>query len=467
MENTAYGKRGELGAILGKTERIHMIGILGAGMRVLARLLSDLGYTVTGTDERAHRETSLGDGAILVHPPLRDGAIIDADLCVYSTAVGKDHPEVAAAEACGIPLISRADLFGEVMQAYPVRIGVAGTHGKSTTTAMCADLLAAGGRAPTVAVGASLPDDGDGYRFGRGEALVFEACEYANAFLSFSPTVAVLTNAAWDHPDFFRTPEEALASFRSFLSLPSVLTAVINLDNKGARCAAVGLSVPVITFGCAEEADVRAAGITVGDGGCASFTLLDRGKPLDRVTLRVPGRHNVENALAAAAAALAVGVSDEAVLCGLSSFSGAGRRTEYRGTRGGVRYYDDYAHHPEEIEASLSAVRGRGRLFCLYQPHTYSRTAAFFEQFCRAFSLADAVVVTDTYAAREQEEDGLGSRALAKGIGESAVYLPTPEVAALWLSDRLSPGDTVIVMGAGDVSQRFFSGERSFLRSEG
>ncbi len=444
-----------------------MIGILGAGMRVLARLLSDLGYTVAGTDERMRGESSLADGAVRVRPPLGDGAIIDADLCVYSTAVGKDHPEIAAAVACGIPLVSRADLFGEVMRAYPVRIGVAGTHGKSTTTAMCADLLTAGGLSPTVAVGAPLPDDDDGYRFGRGETLVFEACEYANAFLSFAPTVAVLTNASWDHPDVFPNGEAALAAFRAFLLLPSVGTVVVNLDNKGARRAAAGLSVPVITFGFSEEADVRAAGVTVGEGGCASFTLLDRGKPLGRVTLRVPGLHNVENALAAAAAALAIGARDGAVIAGLSSFLGAGRRTEYRGTLRGVRYYDDYAHHPEEIEASLTAIRESGRLFCLYQPHTFSRTAAFFDKFCRALSLADCVIVTDTYAAREREEDGIGSRALAEGIGGSAVYLPTPEVAALWLSDRLSPGDTVIVMGAGDVSHRFFTGERSFLRSEG
>ena len=443
-----------------------MIGILGAGMRVLARLLADLGYAVEGTDERAGGVSSLADGAIRVLPPLCDGAIIDADLCVYSTAVGKDHPERLAAAARGIPQRSRAELLGEVMRTYPVRLGVAGTHGKSTTTAMCAAILTADGRDPTVAVGAALPDDGDGYRFGRGDSLVFEACEYERAFLHFSPTVAVLNNASWDHPDTFHDGSAALAAFRAYLSLPSVETAVVNLDHGGARRAAVGLSVPVITFGHSEQADVRAAGVTVGEGGCASFTLLDRGRPLGRVVLQIPGRHNVENAMAAAAAALAVGVSDGAILAGLSSFRGALRRTEYRGTLRDVRYYDDYAHHPEEIAASLTALRGRGRLFCLYQPHTYSRTAAFFEGFCRALSLADTVIVTDTYAARESPEDGVGSRALAEGIGDGALYLPTPEVAALWLAHRLAPGDTVVVMGAGDVSARFFTGERSFASKE-
>ncbi len=456
MDNTMYGKTGELSVWLRGARRLHMIGILGAGMRPLARMAHDLGYTVTGSDDRATEGMSLEEGAIPVSPPSADGAIIDAELAVYSTAVTKDHPEVAAATARGIPLVSRADLFGELMRAYPTRIGVAGTHGKSTTTAMCGALLAAGGLHPTLTVGAPLAGESDGYRHGGGEALVFEACEYGRAFLSFAPTVAVLTNAAWDHPDCFRTPGEALEAFGAYLSLPSVEAAVINFDDPGARRAAATLSVPVITFGLGEEADVRATGLAVGEGGCVSFTLLDRGKALGRVTLAIPGRHNVENALAAAAAARVAGVPEEAIVRGLSSFAGVGRRTQYRGTVDGVRYYDDYAHHPTEIEASLAAVRGHGRLFCVYQPHTYSRTAGFFDEFCRALSLADRVIVTETYAARESEEAGVGSRALAAGIGRGAVYLPTPEVAALWLRGHLAPGDTVIVMGAGDVAERFF-----------
>lgn len=461
-ENTGYAREGKLAEWLSEAHRIHMIGIGGAGMRVLARLLADKGYAVTGSDSASlEGAMALSLAGIPVTPPDASGPIIDADLAVYSTAVPKDHPEMRAAEARSIPLVSRADLFGGLMGSYCECIGIAGTHGKSTTAAMCGAILEADGRRPTLAVGAPLHGQLDGYKKGGGGALVFEACEYGDAFLAFSPTVAVLTNAEWDHPDYFPSRAAAVASFARYLSLPSVRVAVINRDDEGAREAAAELCVPTVTFGFSEGAELRATELAVSEKS-TEFTLTERGECLGRVTLRVRGRHNVENALAAAATARAVGVSRQAVLSALSAFPGIGRRLEYRGTLRGVAYYDDYAHHPTEIRASLSALSARGRLFCVYQPHTYTRTGALFSELTHAFGAAYRTVVVDTYAAREDADRGPSAKALAAAIGPSALYLETPELAALWLREHVREGDTVVVMGAGDVGERFFVGEHAF-----
>ncbi len=461
-ENTGYAREGKLAVWLSEAHRIHMIGICGAGMRVLARLLADKGYAVTGSDSGSlDGAMALSLAGIAVTSPAADGPIIDADLAVYSTAVPKEHPEMLAAKARGIPLASRADLLGALMGSYCEGIGVAGTHGKSTTAAMCGAILEADGRRPTLAVGAPLRGQLDGYKKGGGGALVFEACEYGDAFLAFSPTVAVLTNAEWDHPDYFPSREAVIASFSRYLSLPSVRVAVVNRDDEGARQAAAALVVPTVTFGFSEGADLRATDLSFGENA-TEFTLWERGERLGRVTLRLRGRHNAENALAAAAAARAVGVTPQAVLSALSSFPGIGRRLEYRGTLSGVDYYDDYAHHPTEIRASLSALSPRGRLFCVYQPHTYTRTGGLFTEFSQAFSAAYRTVVVDTYAAREDRSLGPSACDLAAAIGPTALYLKTPELAALWLDAHTREGDAVVIMGAGDVGERFFVGERAF-----
>ncbi|MBQ2719558.1 MAG: UDP-N-acetylmuramate--L-alanine ligase, partial [Clostridia bacterium] len=296
--------------------------------------------------------------------------------------------------------------------------------------------------------------------------LVLEACEYGDAFLAFSPTVAVLTNAEWDHPDYFPDRAAVLDSFRRYLSLPSVRVAVVNRDDEGAREAAAGLCVPTVTFGLSEGSELCATDLTKTAEG-TDFTLLERGTLLGRVSLRVKGHHNVENALAAAAAARAVGASPRAVLSALSSFPGIGRRLEYRGTLRGVRYYDDYAHHPTEIRASLEALGADGgRVLCVYQPHTYTRTGGLLSEFAAAFSAAERTLITDTYAAREAGDRGPSSRELAAAIGPSALYLGSPELCALWLSQNARAGDTVVVMGAGDVGERFFVGERALGTGE-
>lgn len=462
-QNTHYAGDGRLGRWLSRGRRIHFIGIYGVSMRVLAAMCAERGYTVTGSDDAqdALGALSLGGAEIAVSPPSPDGAIIDADLAVYSTAVGKDHKEMRAARELGIPLVSRADLLGELMKDYGIRVGISGTHGKSTTSAMCGGIFEKAGFDPTLVVGARLAGRMDGYRPGGRRALVFEACEYCESFLCFSPTVAVVTNAEWEHPDCFPDRAASIASFRRYLSLPSVKVAVVNADDEGACEAAEGLAVPILLFGRQGRGDLLAEDVRLFDGG-SEFTLSFCGRELGRIRLSVPGMHNVENALAAAGAALLSGVDAMSVVLGLGGFLGIGRRTEYRGTLDGVRYFDDYAHHPTEIRAALRALRGEGRLIVVYQPHTYSRTVGLFSGICDALSLADAVVLVDIFAAREENESGITCRQLADAIGERAVSLPTPEVAALHLLDAVRPGDTVVVMGAGSIADRFFTGRLSF-----
>jgi UDP-N-acetylmuramate--alanine ligase len=431
-------------------------------MRVLAKLCAERGYTVTGSDRDCTGEgaLSLSLAGIRVSLPSEDGDIVAADLAVYSLAVGKDHPELRAAREWGIPLASRADLLGALMGDYREAIGIAGTHGKSTVTAMLGAVLAALGRDPTVAAGAPLSPCGDGYRKGGRELFVFEACEYRASFLSCAPTVALLTNAEWDHPDCFPDRASALAAFQAYLALPSVRLAVLSADDPGTRELTAQISVPYVTFGLSEGADVRALRLTEREG-CYAFTLSVLGREVGEVSLSVPGLHNVGNALAASAAALAVGCDGGGIPAALSAFRGIGRRLEYRGRYRGVPYYDDYAHHPTEIRAALSALKGgEGRVICLFQPHTYTRTAALFSELCAALSEADLAVLVDIYAAREENTSGVSSRALARAIG--AVYFPSPEAASLFVRGEAREGDRVVVMGAGDIGARVFCGVLSF-----
>ena len=459
MENTAHFlKEGTVG-IPTSVRHIHFIGILGAGMRVAAHIAASLGYTVSGTDSAA----PIAGGSMQGIPVLRSGdpasGIFSADLAVFSLAIGEGDPEIRAAGERGIPRVSRADFFGALMRLYHTRIGIAGTHGKSTVTAMCAALLTAAGKDPTVAVGAPLFGREDGYRAGKGDLLLFEACEYKRSFLSFSPTIAVVLNAEWDHPDCFPNRASVLDAFGQYLSLPSVRVVVLPTDDPDTLALGEHLNVPIVTFGEAPSAMIRASGIECGTRG-SSFLLSVGGKQIGRVALSVPGEHNVRNALAAYAVAYALGIPLDAAA--LSSFPGIGRRLSYRGEYAGTSYYDDYAHHPTEIRAGIAALPKKGRLIAVFQPHTYTRSAALFSELCAALREADLVIVTDIYAAREKNESGITARSLVAAIGPRAIYMPTPETAALAVRVRARRGDTVLVMGAGDLSARFFRGALAF-----
>ncbi len=454
-ENTHKTAEGILVPRLSAACRLHFIGIAGASMRGLAVACRERGYEVTGSDS-AHGE---GEGylarfGIGVSPPAPDNpGILSADIAVYSLAVPADHPELVTARRRGIPTVSRADLLAALLSAYPERIGVAGTHGKSTVSAMCAHLLARLGTPPTAFVGASLSQGEDGYRAGCGDIAVFEACEYRRSFLCFSPTLAVLTSTEWDHPDCYPDHEGMLAAFSDYLALPSVGRAVVSADD-AAPALTAHRSVPTLTYGLSPMADVRAEGVrAAGEGMC--FSLVCGADPVGEAYIGVRGEHNVKNALAAFAVAHTLGYPIDPMA--LADFSGIGRRLTRRGVYAGVTYFEDYAHHPTEIRAALAALRGgEGRLIAVFQPHTYTRTAALFSAFAEALGEADCVIVTDVYAARERNESGVSARALATACGTHALYLSTPEAAALSVRTRAAAGDTVVVMGAGDLGSPFF-----------
>ncbi|MCI8423758.1 MAG: UDP-N-acetylmuramate--L-alanine ligase [Lawsonibacter sp.] len=444
--------------------RAHLVGIGGVSMSPLAEVLFGAGVAVTGSDMQdspaADHLRALGIPVTVGHRP---ESVEGADCVIRTAAVHDENPEIAAAHALGIPVFERAQAWGAIMSHYKNALCIAGTHGKTTTTAMCTHILLAAGRDPSVMLGGTLPILGAGHRVGKGDTFVAESCEYCNSFLSFRPTVAVILNVEADHLDFFKDLEDIKASFRRFARLtPSTGSVIVNADNAGARSVAQGLDP--FTFGLEEGAECTAGNLQL-DRGRPSFDILVHGEVYARARLQVYGRHNVSNALAAAAAAYVLGVPGQAVEEGLAAFPGAGRRFERKGSFRGADVYDDYAHHPDELCALLSTARtlGYGRVVCAFQPHTYSRTHELFDGFVQALRLADAVVLAEIYAAREQNTLGISSRDLAERIS-GAVFCPTLEETAACLAEIARPGDLILTVGAGDI---YKAGEALLARPQG
>lgn len=438
--------------------RAHLMGIGGVSMEPLAEVLwagGKSGITVTGSDMHAGEATdqlqALGIPVAIGH---KAENVRGADLVIRTAAVHDDNPELQAARAAGIPVFERAQAWGAIMKGYQNALCVAGTHGKTTTTSMCTHIALAQGVDPTVMIGGSLPILSDarpkGYRVGKGDTIILESCEYCNSFLSFFPTVAVILNIEADHLDFFQDLADIQRSFRKFaeLALPSG-SVVLNADDPGARAIAPGLDA--FTFGLEPGAECTAANLT-WERGLPRFDIVVHGQVLTHVALKVPGIHNVKNALAAAAASVCLGWSGAAVKAGLESFGGAGRRFERLGTCNGADVYDDYAHHPGEITALLKAVKALDyqRVVCAFQPHTYTRTKALFGEFAQALKLADLAVLTDIYAARETDDLGVSSAQLA-GAVPGALYAATLGDLEKTLRDLARPGDLILLVGAGDI----------------
>ena len=343
------------------------------------------------------------------------------------------------------------------MQGHANRIGIAGSHGKSTVTAMLAHILTAAGRAPAVFCGAPLRGVSEEPRV-QAQDAVFEACEYGDSFLRFSPTLAVLLNADHDHVDYFPTREALKRSFCTYAALPGKTGVVLcNAEDMLALSCAQTSEARLVTFGV-DDGDFRAR-VRKFSAGCGVFTpVLSQGRELPEIRLRVPGCHNISNAMAAIAAADLLGVTGETICAALSAFPGVGRRMEYRGTLGGARLYDDYAHHPREIVATLTAARemaGKGRLLAVFQSHTYTRTKAFLAEICAALRLADRVLIAPIYPARETDTLGMSADVLAAGVGERATACQTLSEVAAALTAELMAGDLAVVMGAGDVDRIF------------
>lgn len=355
--------------------------------------------------------------------------------------------------ARGIPVYERAQAWGAIMQGYRNALCVSGTHGKTTTTSMATHIFMAAQADPTVMIGGTLPLLHSGYRVGRGDTIILESCEYCNSFLNFFPTVAVILNVHADHLDFFKDLADIEHSFHDFAALvPERGFIIANADDEGAREAVKGLTHPVFTFSVKDRsADCYADNVSFFDG-YGDFDVVINGLTYAHVSLHVPGAHNISNALAAASAAYVLGLPGEAVTAGLASFTGAGRRFEHKGTFRGAEVYDDYAHHPDEVRALLSAAQAlpHKRLILAFQPHTYTRTAALFDDFVEVLRLPDRVVLAEIYAAREKNDIGISSRDLAARI-PGAVYCATLEQTADELEKLAQPGDMIITVGAGDI----------------
>ena len=454
-----FAEKEAIRAAFSRKEKVFFVGIGGIQMHALAILLSRMGYAVGGSDRIESEATGrLRAAGIPVQIGHREENIAGYGTLIYTLAVEDDTPELRAARRAGIPCFSRADLLGYLMSLYPTRIAVAGMHGKSTTTAMLAAILQKADKDPTVISGAALNTDGEVFRVGGREIMLVEACEYKDSFLCLDPTVAVVLNAELEHTDYFHSEAEVCRSFSAFLArarvaiLPAERQSVALLPNPNSA---------VVRFGQEEGAAVRALNVTYING-CPAFDVVLRGVIRGRIHLAVPGEHNLQNALAACAAADACGIPFATMRAALADFAGTPRRLQQRGNRQGYVIYEDYAHHPTEIRASLAALRRilpknkgeKPRLICLYQPHTYSRTAAFFCDFADALSAADHVILLDIYAAREQNESGVSSAALAAAI-PGAVYASDMPTALALLRDLCRTGDTLAVMGAGDIHDRF------------
>lgn len=432
--------------------RAHLVGIGGVSMAPLAEVLKGIGMTITGSDMResatvAHLR-SLGIRVSIGHAAENvDGA----QLIIRTAAVHDQNPEIAQARRMGIPVFERAQAWGAIMQGYKNALCISGTHGKTTTTSMCTHIAMAAAADPTVMIGGTLPLLGAGHRVGRGDTIILESCEYCNSFLSFFPTVAVILNVEADHLDFFRDLEDVEHSFRAFADLvPEGGLIIANGDDANTMHALEGETRQMLTFGLA-RGDVHAVNLTWSKG-LPSFDVVYREKSFAHVVLSVPGEHNVKNALAAAASAIALGFPAAAVERGLAAFRGAGRRFEHKGAYRGAEVYDDYAHHPGELHALLTTARQLGyeRVICAFQPHTYSRTQALFDDFVKVLALPDLTLLAEIYAAREDNTIGISSKDLADKLPAS-LYFPTLEGLTAHLREIARPGDLILTVGAGDI----------------
>jgi UDP-N-acetylmuramate--alanine ligase len=435
--------------------RICLVGIGGASMSSLALMLKNQGFMVGGSDRTESKLTRmLEEDGISVHIGHREENILGFELVIRTAAIPDTAPEIVAAGARGIPVISRAQAWGELMRGFQDSLCVSGTHGKSTTTAMCTHIALAAGLDPTVMVGAELPAIGGNLRIGGHRLFIAEACEYCNSFLSFLPTVAVINNIEAEHLDFFRDLDDIMHSFRQFAELvPPTGAVAANFDDPNVRKTLAGYSGRLLTYGLSKDAQISAYDVTY-PSGCAAFTLLSGGHAIGDIRLSVPGAHNLSNALGAAAASLALGIRPEATAEGLGSYRGIGRRFEVKGRLNGALVVDDYAHHPTEIRATLNAARALGfsRIICAFQPHTYARTAALFDDFVQVLSGADVLILADIYEARERNSFGVSSKDLADKIPGS-MYIPQNADIAAKLREIALPGDLVLTMGAGTITE--------------
>ena len=444
----------EFDNFLSPGRRGHLIGIGGVSMSSLAVVLWGMGIAISGSDMNQNKNvmglTEKGIPVSIGHKA--ENITEEIEFVVRTAAVHDDNPEIIRAHALGIPVFERTQAWGAISKDYSNALCISGTHGKTTTTSMCTHIMMAADKDPTVMIGGTLPLLNAGHRVGHGNTIIMEACEYYNSFLSLHPTVAVILNVEADHLDFFKDLQDVQHSFREFaLRTPEDGYVVANLDDASTMATIRDIPRKIMTFGLSKEADVYAENIEFL-GANSHFDIMFKGKLFTDVTLHVPGLHNVKNALAATAAAICLGVRPNAVKYGLAGFNGAGRRFEFKGKYNGADVYDDYAHHPGELKALLDTVEGLNYKRCIlvFQPHTYTRTAALFEDFVTQLKRPDVLLLAEIFAAREKNTIGISSAALAEQV-EGAEFYPTfPELEEA-LKRKARPGDIILTVGAGDV----------------
>jgi len=439
---------------------VHFIGIGGISMSGLAKILCNKGFTVSGSDSATSALTYEleQDGCVISYPQNADNINASINLVVYTAAIQSTNPELAKAVEFGTPTVTRAELLGQIMSNYKTSINIAGTHGKTTTTSMVSEMLIAADADPTISLGGILDSIGGNIRIGTSEIFVTEACEYTNSFLSFFPTINIILNVQEDHLDFFKDIEDIRHSFKLFTErLPDSGTLIINSDIDNISYFYKDSKCNVITVGSdPSKSKYSAKDIIYDKFGCCTYTLLIEGTPSGTIALKVPGLHNVYNSLAAVALGFELNIPFETIQRGLFSFSGTKRRFEKKGTLNGFTIIDDYAHHPDEIRATLNSAHHypHNRIWSIFQPHTYSRTKILLDKFAQALSLSDKVVLADIYASRETDDLGISSVDLMneiKKLGTECQYFSSFSEIEKYLLENCINGDLLITMGAGDI----------------
>jgi UDP-N-acetylmuramate--alanine ligase len=457
-------------------KRIHFVGIGGISMSGLAEILASQGYIITGSDMKAssiiQKLEKMGIKITIGHHAEN---VTGADLIVYTAAVKGSNPELVAAAQAGIPCIDRATLLGEIMKKYPESIAVSGTHGKTTTTSMISMIMLEEGLDPTIHIGGELDAIGGTTRIGGSSYFVAEACEYTGSFLKFYPFLAVILNIEYDHADYFKNFDQVKDTFLRFAKLvPDDGFLLACGDDPSAAAIMEKVSCNKATFGLQNDRCTwSAADITFDNMGCASYTLLYHNEPVIEIKLKVPGIHNVSNSIAAIAACNIMGCSLASAAKALLKFGGTHRRFELKGISEGITVIDDYAHHPSEVAATLKAAQSyaHSRIWCVFQPHTYTRTKFLMEEFSTAFEDADIIIVADIYAAREADTGEVNSGMLADRIsskGKQTLYIKGFENIVEYLDKNASSGDLIITMGAGDiykVGELFLDGRKALAVS--
>ncbi len=442
-----------------KKIHIHFIGIGGISMSGLAELLLSKGFPVSGSDmkEGDLTRTLASLGAIVRYPQAAENITDDIDLVVMTAAIHENNPELMEVRRRNLPVLTRAELLGQVMKKYDLPVAVAGTHGKTTTTSMLSEILLKADADPTISVGGMLHSINGNFRIGGDRYFVTEACEYTNSFHSFFPKIGIILNVDEDHLDFFKDINDIRASFHKFATLlPEDGTLIMNGGDPGFKEVTEGLSCNIVTFGMDSSCDWYPTDISYDEFAHPTFTLNHGSEKIGTVSLKVPGEHNIGNACAAAAASHILGISTEPALKALSEFRGTERRFEKKGEFNGITVIDDYAHHPTEIAATLEAAAHypHKTLWCVFQPHTYTRTKALLPEFAEALTHSDHVILADIYAARETDDLGISSRTLMEEInkkGGNACYLPSFAEIEKFIQEHCINGDLLITMGAGDV----------------